>query len=272
MKSRDAIASQLEDAGCVAAEEEADELVEAAREDEGLLEALVARRVAGEPLAWVTGSVIFLGCRVRVHPGVYVPRWQTEGLTLRAIELTPAGGLAADLCTGSGAIAVALGRARPAARVVAGELDPVAWRCAKENGVEVYAGHLDEPLPEELKGRFDVVIAVVPYVPSEEFAYLPRDVRDYEPHLALDGGPGGTRVLAQAVWAGARLLHSGGALLLELGGSQDEALDSVLGAAGFVAARRYRDDDGDLRGIEATFGAARPGQTATATYLGGWSP
>jgi release factor glutamine methyltransferase len=246
-----AITSQLEEAGCVAPEEEAGELIEAARGDGRRLEALVARRLAGEPLAWVTGFVDFLGSRVRAQPGVYVPRWQTEVLARRAVQLLPDDGLAADLCTGSGAIAVALGHALPRARVVASEIDPVAWRCARENGVEVYAGHLDEPLPAELKGHFDVVIAVVPYVPSEAFAYLPRDVREYEPHLALDGGPGGTRVLEQAVWAGARLLHTGGALLLELGGEQDDALQGVLSAAGYEGVRRHEDDDGDLRGVEA---------------------
>ena len=65
------------------------------------------------------------------------------------------------------------------------------------------------------------------------FTYLPRDVRDYEPRLALDGGPGGTRVLEQAVWAAAGLLHRGGSLLLEVGGEQDDALGPVLSAAGF---------------------------------------
>jgi release factor glutamine methyltransferase len=95
------------------------------------------------------------------------------------------------------------------------------------------------------------VIAVVPYVPSEEFAYLPRDVRDHEPRLALDGGPGGTRVLEQAISAGAVLLHPDGTLLLEVGGRQDEILAGVLSAAGFDGLRRYQDDEGDLRGLEA---------------------
>jgi release factor glutamine methyltransferase len=262
---RDEIISQLEDAGCIAPEEEADELIEAARDDEERLEALVLRRVTGEPLAWITGAVNFAGRSVKIHPGVYVPRWQTEALVRRAIDLIPDDGLAADLCTGSGAIAMALGHARPSARVVASEIDPVAWRCAQDNGVEVYAGHLDEPLPFELRGRFDVVIAVVPYVPSEEFAYLPRDVRDYEPRSALDGGPHGTRVLVQAVWAGARLLHMGGALLLELGGEQDDALESVLGTAGFDTMQRFSDEEGDLRGIEATLGAVRLGDRGMTT-------
>ncbi len=249
---RGTLALRLDSAGCVAPEEEADELIEAARGDNEVLERLVARRVGGEPLAWVTGYVNFAGCQVRVHRGVYVPRWQTEALVHRAIELLPEEGVAADLCTGSGAIAMALGVARPHARIVATDIDPVSCRCAESNGVEVFSGHLAEPLMAELQGRADVVIGVVPYVPSDMFAYLPRDVRENEPRLALDGGPGGTRLLEEAVWAGAALLRPGGSLLVELGGDQDEALRDVLERAGFGALRRHVDEDGDLRGIEVT--------------------
>ena len=83
------VASRLAEAGCVAPSEEADELIDAAGSDEGLLDRLVARRVTGEPLAWVTGSHRFAGHRVVVHPGVYVPRWQSEPLARRAVELLP---------------------------------------------------------------------------------------------------------------------------------------------------------------------------------------
>ncbi len=245
------VALLLEEAGCVAPLEEADELIEAADADEGLLDRLVARRVTGEPLAWVTGSVLFAGHLVRVHPGVYVPRWQSEPLALRAVELLPDDGLAADLCTGSGAIAVALARARPAARILASDIDPAACACARDNGVEVFAGHLASPLPASLRGHFDVVTAVVPYVPTDQLVYLPRDVREHEPLLALDGGPHGTRVLEQAVLAGAELLRPGGALLLELGGGQAGALSGALAAAGFAPATLFADDEGDVRGIEA---------------------
>ncbi len=238
--------------------EEADELMAAAGGHAEVLERLVARRVMGEPLAWVTGSVTFAGQPVLVHPGVYVPRWQTEALVRRAVELLPGDGLAADLCTGSGAIAVVLGRARPGARVVATEIDPLACRCAAANGVEVYAGDLAGPLPGELRGHFDVVIAVVPYVPSEELVFLPRDVREHEPVHALDGGPYGTRVLEQAVRAGAGLLRPGGSLLLEVGGEQDSALAGVLAECGFGPLGRHEDDDGDLRGIEAEWAPAAP--------------
>jgi release factor glutamine methyltransferase len=253
---RRVLTERLAQAGCVAPDEEADELIEAAAGDGELLRALVARRVTGEPLAWVTGWARFAGHRVFVHPGVYVPRWQSEALVARAIELLPDDGLAVDLCTGSGAIALALRRARPRARVVATDIDPLACRCAAANGVEVYTGHLAEPVPGELRGRGDVVIAVVPYVPTEEFAFLPRDVRDYEPSLALDGGPGGARVLEQAVWASAALLRPGGTTLLELGGHQDRALAGALEAAGFSPPERLEDGDGDLRGIEAKLAPA----------------
>ena len=248
---RTALASRLANAGCVAPFAEADELVDAAMGDAGALERLVARRVEGEPLAWVTGSAPFAGHRVLVHAGVYVPRRQTEPLVRRAVELLPDDGLAADLCTGSGAIAMVLQRARPKARVLATDVDPAACRCAAVNRVEVYAGHLAEPLPAALCGHFDVVIAVVPYVPSAEIEFLPRDVRAHEPLMALDGGPEGTRLLEQAVWAAAGLLRPGGHLLLELGGDEADALVPALNAAGYGPARLHRDGEGDLRGIEA---------------------
>lgn len=248
---RTALAARLARAGCVAPFEEADELAAAAGGDDGALERLVARRVNGEPLAWVTGSVSFAGHHVLVHPGVYVPRPQSEGLVRRAVQVLPPTGLAADLCTGSGAIALALGRARPQARVVATEIDPVACACARANGVEVFGGHLADPLPADLRGRFDVVIAVVPYVPSAEIVFLPRDVREHEPLMALDGGPLGTGLLEEAVWAAAGLLRAGGTLLLELGGDQHDALQDVLAAAGFSSPRAHRDAEGDPRGIEA---------------------
>jgi release factor glutamine methyltransferase len=249
--SRETLSDRLASAGCVASDEEADELTEAAAGDEAVLEGMVARRETGEPLAWITGGVTFLGRRIIVHPGVYVPRPQTEALARRAIELLPEEGVAVDVCTGSGAIAAVMAEARPQARILATDIDPGACRCAAANGVEVLVGHLADPLPPDLRGRLDVVVAVVPYVPSDEMVYLPRDVRTHEPGLALDGGPGGTVVLEEAVRAATRWLRPGGSLLLELGGSQDRTLQAVLSSCGFQTTGRQLDADGDLRGIEA---------------------
>jgi len=211
----------------------------------------LARRLDGEPLPWLTGTTTFLGAPVRVDRGVYVPRFETELVARRAIQRLPAEGVAVDLATGSGAVAVALRRAWPSARVVASDIDVAACRCAAANGVEVYRGDLGAPLPTELHGRVDLVVAVLPYVPSAELEFLPRDVRRHEPRRAHDGGPGGVELLRRAIGWAAVLSRPGAALVLEVGGDQDRALEPDLHAAGFAVVGRIVDDDGDLRGIEA---------------------
>ncbi|HXY45853.1 MAG TPA: hypothetical protein VEH29_16825, partial [Acidimicrobiales bacterium] len=165
----------LAGAGFVAAEEEAAELAACAGGDAELLESFVERRLRGEPLAWITGSVWFCGVRMRVDPGVYVPRWQSEALACRAVERLPAGGAAIDVCTGAGAVAKTLMTGRPGARVVASDIDEAAVACARANGVTAYHGDLFAPLPQALAGAVDVVVGVVPYVPTTALALLPRD-------------------------------------------------------------------------------------------------
>jgi release factor glutamine methyltransferase len=239
----------LRRAGCVAARDEAVELLAAARGDESALREFVARRSGGEPLAWLVGSAPFCGLRVSVCPGVYVPRPQSEALAREAIARLPRRGLAVDLCTGSGAVAVAVARARPEARVSATEIDPVAAACARGNGVDVHVGDMTAPLPEGMRGRVDVVTAVVPYVPSGELRLLPRDVVAYEPRGALDGGADGTDLLARAVVESAPLLRPGGSLLLELGGREAELLEPLLAENGYRDVCLLRDEEGDPRGL-----------------------
>ena len=118
--------------GFVAPDEEAAELLEAAAGDAATLDALVERRLTGEPLAWITGQVEFCGLKIAIHEGVYVPRWHTELVAERAAERLPEHGAAIDLCTGSGAIAKVLMTRRPQARVTASDLD--------ERSVRVRAG------------------------------------------------------------------------------------------------------------------------------------
>ena len=232
----------------MAAEEEA-ALLRAAATDPDDLELLVRRRTAGEPLAWVVGGVDFCGLRLKVHPGVYVPRWQTEALAERAASLLPPDGVAVDLCTGAGAVAAVLRARRPAATVLATDVDPRAVACALANGVEAVLGDLDGPLPPALQGAVDVITAVAPYVPSEELAFLPRDVVAFEPRRALDGGRGGTEVLAVLVGRSARWLRPGGWLLLEIGGRQAVAVAAAMEAAGFGEITILGDEEGDDRAI-----------------------
>jgi release factor glutamine methyltransferase len=236
----DPLADLLMRNGFVAPEEEAAELRAAA---DGDLDALVARRLTGEPLAWITGSVAFCGRTLVIRPGVYVPRWHTESVAWRAVERMPRGGTGIDVCTGSGAIAAVL-MAERGARMVATDVDPVCVACARENGVDARVGDL---FAGET-GPFDVVTAVVPYVPTDELPRLQRDTFTFETPLAYDGGPDGL-ALARRVVAGAReVLRPGGALVLELGGRQPE----TLALDGFTDVRTILDEEDDPRGLEAT--------------------
>jgi release factor glutamine methyltransferase len=250
------VVDRLAAAGCVAPDEEADELLDATP-DAATLETWVRRRERGEPLAWITGTLRFCDRVLRVDPGVYVPRLQSEALARRAGALLAAGpgpgGLegrrrAADLCTGAGAIAAHLVAAVPTATVVGTDIDARAVACARCNGVRAVVADLDGPLRP---GAFDVVTAVAPYVPTRELAFLPADVQRYEPQRALDGGQDGLDVVRRIVASAARLLRPGGSLLIELGGDQDGPLGALLGRGGFVAADWWRDEDGDLRGLVA---------------------
>jgi release factor glutamine methyltransferase len=246
-----AAARRLAAAGCVAPEEEAAELAAAARDDETSLAALVERRTTGEPLAWITGSVVFCGCSVTMTPGVFVPRWQSEPLAERAAELLPPDGRAIDLGTGSGAIACVLLDRRPQASVLGTERDPIAARCARRNGVLVAEGDLFEAVPTAWRGTVDVIVAVLPYVPTREIAYLPRDVPAFEPISALDGGDDGLFVVRRAVNQAREWLREGGHVLFEVGGDQPSQLIPLLETAGFGTVRVASDAEGDPRGVEA---------------------
>lgn len=251
------LAALLSGAGFVAADEEAEELCACAAGDVELLEVLVGRRLSGEPLAWITGSVRFCELDIRVDSGVYVPRWQSAPLARRAAERLPATGTAIDVCTGTGAIAKTLMAARPGGRVVACDVDERAAACAASNGVEVYRGDLFAPLPLALEGQVDVVVGVVPYVPTSAMRLLPPDTLVFESPRSYDGGRDGTEILRRVLVDCPRFLRRGGALLLELGGEQPGALDDALARLGFLDVIVLADEDGDVRGIEATLGDQR---------------
>jgi release factor glutamine methyltransferase len=243
------VVTALELAGCVAADEEAEELLLAAAALGAPVDDLVARRVTGEPLPWITGSTTFCGLRVRVDPGVYVPRWHSEAMARRAAEGLPDAGLAVDLCTGAGAVAAVLRHRRPRATVLATDLDPLAVACARSNGVVALLGDLDAPLPPALRGHVDVLTAVVPYVPTEALHLLPRDTLAFEPVVALDGGPGGLRLLAEVVARGATWVRPGGVVLLEVGGDLAAPVADLLDAAGITPEEVLADEEGDDRAV-----------------------
>ncbi len=253
----DWVADTLAAAGFLAPHDEADHLRRAAAARGIAVRDLLARRLQGEPLAWITGTTQFCGLTLQVAPTVYVPRPQTELLVRRGIDRLPSTGVAVDLCTGSGAIAAALLMARPRARIVASDLASTAVDCARANGVDAHHGSLFEPLPDSLRGRVDLVIGSLPYVPTSDLAALHRDTLTFEEPLAYDGGSDGLDVARTVVATAPAWLRPTGVLILELGGDQAGRLLDALRQAGFDDVRTLVDEDGDTRGIEATL-AGRP--------------
>jgi release factor glutamine methyltransferase len=224
---------RLRAAGCVFAEEEA-ALLEAAATTPADLAALVDRRVAGEPLEQILGWVEFLGRRVALQPGVFVPRRRTEFLA------APPGSVAVDLCCGCGAIAASLAAA--GLDVYAADIDPVAVACAAANlGAErVFRGDLYAALPTALAGRVATIAANVPYVPTDEIARMPPEARDHEPRSALDGGPDGLDVLRRVAAGAPGWLAPGGHLLIET--SEAQAAYAVAAFTGHGLATRLATD------------------------------
>lgn len=263
----DTVVARLRAAGCVFADDEARLIAEAAATHEER-ERLVGRRVAGEPLEYLLGWADFCGTRIAVSPGVFVPRRRTEALVREAVRLlapvAQAGPVAVDLCCGSGAIAAAIlaavsSPAVPSPEVYATDIDPVAVQCARANvepgGGRVFQGDLFGALPAELMGRVSVVVANAPYVPTEAIAFMPREARDHEHRIALDGGADGTdlhrRIAAEApAW-----LARGGHLLIESSRAQAPTTAGHMADAG-LAVRIVEDDEYDATVV---IGDANPG-------------
>lgn len=248
------VVARLRRAGCVFAEDEAEILLSCARGCDGL-EAMVERRTAGEPLEYVVGWAEFCGRRMAVEPGVFVPRRRTEFLVGRAVDLAPERPVAVDLCCGSGALGAALAAARPGTELHAADLDPAAVRCAQRNlagvGGRVYGGDLYDPLPRSLRGRVDVLLANVPYVPTGEIALLPGEARDHEARAALDGGRDGLAALRRVSAAAPDWLAPGGCLLFEVSERQAPAAAAIVEADG-LAARVAADEDAGATVVVAT--------------------
>jgi release factor glutamine methyltransferase len=241
----EALAARLRAAGCVFAEDEARLLLEAAQGE--ALAALVGRRVAGEPLEHVLGRVEFGGVRVEVDPGVFIPRQRTTHLVDLAAAATPRGGVVLDLCCGSGALGLVVAGRVASVALHAVDIDPVAVACARRNLAGVgtaYAGDLTAPLPAQLRGTVDVIVANVPYVPTGAIDEMPIDSRDHEPPVTVDGGADGLDVLRRVAAAAAEWLRPGGRLFVEVSRTQVEASRSAYEEVG-LAADAVRDHERD---------------------------
>ncbi|MBI5838002.1 MAG: peptide chain release factor N(5)-glutamine methyltransferase [Candidatus Eisenbacteria bacterium] len=219
--------------------------------------ALAARRAAGEPLQDLIGWVPFLDARVRVGPGVLVPRPETELLTSTALELWAELGIpeprhALDVGTGSGCIAAAVALADPRARVTATDIsgEALAWaaRTVYENGlagrVRLLKGDLFEPLQAAgcRDGFASLVISNPPYVADGEREALPVEVRGHEPAGALFSGPEGLDHISRIIAGIPRWLAAPGLLAVEIGWKQEAAALSLARSRGVFARAEVRPD------------------------------
>jgi release factor glutamine methyltransferase len=235
------IVARLRAAGCVFAEEEAALLIGERRDD---LEAMISRRVAGEPLEYILGWAGFHGIRVFVEPGVFVPRHRTELLVDEALRLARPDAVVVDLCCGSGAIGAAMLAVRPELDVWAADIDPAAVHSARRNlpADRVFEGDLFDALPVGLRGRIDVLVVNTPYVPTAEIALMPPEARDHEALVTLDGGRDGLDLQRRVAAAAPLWLARGGSLLVETSDAQAPVTVSIFEAAG-LHARIVEDDD-----------------------------
>ena len=251
MTQQSDLAARLSAAGCVRAEDEAALLLEAAHSPSDLA-ALAARRVAGEPLEHLVGWAEVSGVRVRLGPGVFVPRRRSEHLVsvsagVLSARTRPGRATVLDLCAGSGALGLAVHAAAGPFDLVAVDLDPVAVRWAAENLTSVQGsallGDLFEPVDEHLRGDIALVIGNAPYVPTEALDRLPREAREHEPALALDGGTDGLTVHRRLLGEAPNWLEPGGAVVVELGAAQVPAIRELATGLGLVTSAVPAADD-----------------------------
>ena len=224
---------------------------------------LVDRRAARVPLQHLTGTAHLGGVDLVVGPGVFVPRPETEvlvGLALSALDEVDAATVV-DLCTGSGAIALAVSHARPDARVGAVELAEDAHRYAVRNvertglPVDLRLGRAQEAF-EDLVGRVDVVTSNPPYIPPDAVP-VDVEVREHDPRVALyGGGEDGLQVPLEVAARAAVLLRPGGVLLMEHAAAQGRSLPEALAAQGCWSSV---EDHDDLAGLPRVVRAVRAG-------------
>jgi release factor glutamine methyltransferase len=232
--------------------------------DEKIFRKLLTRRAKGEPVAYITGHKEFWSLDFVVTPDVLIPRPETELVVELTLEVaimatTKAPLKILDIGTGSGVIAIALAKELPAAEIWAVDVSAAALNIAEINAqrhgvaerVKFLDGDLFDPITE-LGHRFDVIVSNPPYVLSKEIANLGREVRDWEPKMALDGGPDGLSSYRRMIDLAHKYLAPEGRVLLEIGDDLGKAVAELFArAGGFEKATIYQDYAGKDRVIGA---------------------
>ena len=205
-------------------------------------EALLARRLKGEPAAYITESWEFYGLPMVVDPTVLIPRMDTEVLVKTAVDALLGKKMDArilDLCAGSGCVGCAISHSLPATRVVMADISAAALAVCRKN---VLLGNLANRVtcletdamqkPPMRVGSFDLIVSNPPYIPSREIVELDPSVRDYEPVWALDGGEDGLDFYRAILTHWKPLLRDGGQLMVEVGEGQAPEVKKLMLLAG----------------------------------------
>jgi release factor glutamine methyltransferase len=220
--------------------------------------ALVGRRARREPLQNILGRVEFWSLPLTVSPAVLIPRPDTETLVAEALKKTSPSCVILDVGTGSGAIALALARELPGAHIEGIDISPealaIAAANARRHGLEERVRFRPADLRHLDGGPFDLVVANPPYIPADDIAGLMPEVRDFEPHLALDGGPDGLDFYRLLAPGAARVLRPGGWLLVEVGIGQADQVQTIFSTHNFADQFSAR----DIAGVERVAGARWP--------------
>jgi release factor glutamine methyltransferase len=232
-----------------------------------VLRTLVDRRLAGEPLAHLTGRQQFLGLELLAGTQALIPRLETELLGNAAIrilgELTTqcAHPCVVDVCTGCGNIALALAARYPSAQVHASDLSPDAVQLARENAdllglssrMDFRVGDLLEPFESaEFLGQVDLLTCNPPYISTKRLETMPAEIADFEPALAFDGGPLGVRILLRLIQDAPRFLRPGGWVAFEVGLGQGPSVRKRLETSGsFSRVEQLTDHNNDVRALIA---------------------
>lgn len=189
------------------------------------------KRADGMPLWRVFGKVDFYGCDIKVTPDVLCPRPETEGLADEVIKLAPHGGAILDMCTGSGCIAIVLAK-KTSCEITAADVSAEALKVAEENAVLNSVGDkikfVESDMFSSIEGKYDIIVSNPPYIRSKDIRKLDREVRDYDPHCALDGGDDGLDFYRIFADKAADYLTDGGILALECGINQAEEVCAML--------------------------------------------
>jgi release factor glutamine methyltransferase len=212
------------------------------------------RRIDGECVAYIVGFKEFWGLRFAVNPSVLVPRPDTETLVEAALAALPAAEASLlELCTGSGAVAIALKHERPSLSISASDISACALALAQSNAARLQTPvtFIESDLFEKITGVFDSIIANPPYIPTGVIESLPPEVRR-EPRLALDGGTDGLSLIRRISAHAKKHLKTGGILLMEAAPEQMPFITELLCTGGYQDIHIYK----DLAGLERVIGGA----------------